>query len=228
MSRTFPPGRSLTRRKLLIGLLAAGAATTAALARPRKRLDYLGSDALDDIIPKQIGQWEFATASGLVVPPEDDFSKSIYSQLLTRVYTNGVNPPVMLLIAYSSGQTGILQIHRPEVCYPVGGFQLSPITTVPLTVGQTVVPANRLSATAESITEHILYWTRVGNNMPVSWRDQRIAVAEANLRGVIPDAVLVRVSTRRANAREAQTTLEQFARELVMSLPPGRRSALIA
>lgn len=221
------PYGALTRRKVLVGMLAAGAAATAALARPTKHLDYLGKDTLEDLIPKQIGGWDFAAASGLVVPPEDDLSDALYSQLLTRVYTNGENPPVMLLIAYSAGQTGILQIHRPEVCYPVGGFALSPITTNPVRAGGTLIPANRLSATADSLTEHMLYWTRVGNEMPLSWRDQRVAVAEANLRGLIPDAVLVRISTRRADARLAQSTLERFAADLIAALPANRRPVLV-
>lgn len=217
----------LTRRKVLVGMLAAGAAATAALARPTKPLDYLGEDSLEDIVPKQIGNWEFAAASGLVVPPEDELSNALYSQLLTRVYTDGENPPVMLLIAYSAGQTGILQIHRPEVCYPVGGFTLSPVVTDPISTGQSLIPANRLSATADTLTEHILYWTRVGNELPVSWREQRLAVAGANLKGVIPDAVLVRISTRRNNGALAQATLEKFAAALIDALPPNRRPVLV-
>lgn len=218
----------LTRRKMIIGALAAGAATTANLGRPNSPLDYLGTDTLEDIIPEQIGRWSYATISGLVIPPEDELSKALYSQLLTRVYTDGESPPIMLLIAYSSGQTGILQIHRPEVCYPVGGFELSPITTDSLRVGQTDIPANWLSATAESVTEHIVYWTRVGNEMPTSWWDQRVAVAAANLRGIIPDAVLVRISTRRVDEANARKALEEFSASLIPSIEPRRRSVLIA
>lgn len=219
---------SFTRRKVLVGILAAAAAGTAAVGRPTKSLDYLGNNKLEDIVPKRIGNWEFSTASGLVVPPEDEMSNALYSQLLTRVYTDGEKPPIMLLIAYSSGQTGILQVHRPEVCYPVGGFTLSPITVDPLRVGQTLVPANRLSASVDTMHEHILYWTRVGNDMPVSWKDQRMAVAMANLRGVIPDAVLVRVSTRRGDGAIAQSALGKFAEDLVKSLPPEFRRVLVA
>src|SRR5881392_1588868 len=97
------------RRKILLGLLFCSAAGLAAWRQPNKHLDYLGNAKLDDIVPKTIGAWKFVAASGLVVPPEDQLSRAIYSQLLTRVYYDGVNPPVMLLIAQSGNQTGVLQ-----------------------------------------------------------------------------------------------------------------------
>jgi len=101
------------RRKLLLGLLFGSAAAIAAWRQPTKRLDYLGPEKLDDLIPKAVGPWKFVAASGLVIPPEDQLSRTLYSQLLTRVYSDGENSPVMLLIAQSAGQTGILQVHRP-------------------------------------------------------------------------------------------------------------------
>ena len=113
----------LDRRKFVLGLLFCSAAGVAAWRQPSTRLDYLGSAKLEAIVPETIGKWKYVTNSGLVVPPEDEMSDSLYSQLLTRVYSDGESPPVMLLIAQSAQQTGVLQVHRPEVCYPTGGFQ---------------------------------------------------------------------------------------------------------
>jgi EpsI family protein len=218
---------SLNRRKFVLGALGTGAAVFSAAARPSKPIDYLGSGKLENLVPEKIGPWAFVTASGLVVPPEDQLSRTLYSQLLTRVYSSGNKPPVMLLIAYSAGQTGILQIHRPEVCYPAGGFRLSPIVPRSLELSGRTVPVNTLTASADSQSEHILYWTRVGTDLPLTWRDQRIAVAMANLRGFVPDAVLVRISTRRADRSEAFAELQQFAGELLQSIQPSQRRILI-
>ena len=41
----------------------------------------------------------------------------------------------------------------------------------------------------------MLYWTRVGETFPQRWVEQRLSVASANLEGVIPDGLLVRIST---------------------------------
>jgi EpsI family protein len=218
---------SLNRRKFVLGALGTGAALFSAAARPSTPINYLGNNKLQNVIPDRIGPWSFFTASGLVVPPEDQLSRALYSQLLTRVYTNGSKPPIMLLIAYSGGQTGILQIHRPEVCYPAGGFRLSPIVPRTVELSGVTVPVNTLTASADAEMEHILYWTRVGKDLPLTWRDQRLAVALANLRGFIPDAVLVRISTRRGNRNEAFAELQEFASELLQSMLPSQRRVLI-
>ncbi len=218
----------IDRRKLMLGLLFCSAAGLAAWRQPDKHLDYLGNGKLDDVVPKTIGPWKFIAASGLVVPPNDQLSKALYSNLMTRQYSDGQNPPVMLLIAQSGSQTGVLQIHRPEVCYTAGGYHISPVTPEPIQVGSTVVPANKMDASADGLTEHVIYWTRVGNRMPASWRQQRIAVAEQNLRGIIPDAILVRVSTVSNDAEGARATLQAFVRAMIAAVPASRRPVLIA
>jgi EpsI family protein len=216
----------LDRRKLLLGLLFCSAAGAAAWRKPTRHVDYLGSGKLEDIIPKTIGPWMFAAASGLVVPPEDHLERATYSQTLTRVYSDGDND-IMLLLAQSGSETGILQIHRPETCYTASGYHISPVTPHPVSVGSAVIRANSMDATAAGYTEHVLYWTRIGDDMPASWREQRIAVAEQNLRGVLPDAILVRISIVNSDSAAAWRTIDAFTRALIMSVRPERRNVLI-
>jgi len=216
------------RRKFVLGLLFCSAAGIAAWRQPRTKIDYLGTAKLEDLVPKKIGRWNFVTASGLVVPPDDPFTKSLYSQVLTRVYSDDRSPPVMLLLAQNGGQTGFLQVHRPEVCYTAGGFQISPLTPHPIQVGSVSVPANRMDATAGGPTEHVVYWTRIGKRTPATWRQQKVAVAEQNLEGIIPDAILVRISTVDDDADAALARIDDFVRALLLSIPPSRRPVFIA
>ena len=215
------------RRKFLLGLLFCSAAGVAAWRQPRIKIDYLGAQKLEDLVPKTIGRWDFVTASGLVIPPEDDFEKTLYSQVLTRVYSDNRGSPIMLLLAQNGGQTGFLQIHRPEVCYTAGGYQISAVTPHPIRVGPMTVPANRMDASSGGPTEHVIYWTRVGNQVPASWRQQKLAVAEQNLKGLIPDAILVRVSTVNDDADAALASIDEFVRAMLQSIPPARRSVFI-
>lgn len=218
----------IDRRKVLLGLVFCSAAGIAAWRQPSKHLDFLGKAKLEDIIPKTLGKWKFVAASGLVVPPEDQLSKATYSQLLTRVYDDGENPPIMLLVAQSGSQTGVLQIHRPEFCYTASGFQLDAARPQPIQLGSKVLTATALDATVDGRTERINYWTRIGNSMPLSWTAQRLAVAEQNLRGIIPDAILVRISTVNDDARTARASIGAFTRAFIESVAPVRRSVFIA
>jgi EpsI family protein len=215
------------RRKVLIGLLFCSAAGLAAWRKPNRHLDYLGRAKLDDIVPKTIGAWKFVAASGLVVPPDDQLARATYSQLLTRVYSDGENEPIMLLLAQSGSETGILQIHRPETCYTASGYRISSVTPHPVSIGSDLVPANAMDATANDVTEHVLYWTRIGNRMPANWREQRVAVAEQNLRGILPDAILVRISMISGDAARSWAALDAFTRALITSMPANRRDVLI-
>lgn len=215
------------RRKFLLGLLFCSAAGIAAARQPRTRIDYLGREKLDDLVPKSIGPWKFVTASGLVVPPEDELSKQLYSEVLTRVYSDGQNPPIMLLLAENGSQSGFLQIHRPEICYSAGGYQVSTLAPHPIQLGSKVLMANSMDATQSGTTEHVVYWTRIGDVVPTSWRAQKLAVAEQNLRGIIPDAILVRVSSVTNDGDAARATIDRFIQAMIQSLPPDRRSVFV-
>jgi EpsI family protein len=84
-----------------------------------------------------------------------------------------------------------------------------------------------MEASAGGPVEHILYWTRVGNELPTNWREQKLAVAKQNLRGIIPDAIIVRVSTIDPDRNTAQIALETFIRALFASILPKNRPVFI-
>ena len=227
MSGPIDWGAGVERRKVLLGISCLCAAGAAAARAPREHVDYLGERKLHEIVPDRIGKWRFITTSGLLVPTEDELSRALYSQLLTRVYSDGRNPPVMLLIAQSSRQTGVLQVHRPEICYPAGGYQLSPVEQMMLDLDDRKLLVNELTATADGIAEHIMYWTRIGDRLPSSWAEQRMAVALDNLRGKIPDAVLVRVSVQSSDKPGALSSMANFVSALINASEPAERRVLV-
>lgn len=208
------PAAGVRRRDMLVGGLLAATGVTALAATPRRKDLAIGANELDKVIPLTIGPWRYQTASGLILPPADQLADDLYDQQLTRVYepaAGALVPPVMLLIAYGSSQSGMLQVHRPETCYPASGFRLTPTSPVDVVADGKTVPAQYFSATRELRTERVLYWTRVGNAMPRTWSQQRLAVMSSNLRGRIPDGVLVRMSTLDGDDRTAGAALTRFA-----------------
>jgi EpsI family protein len=230
MSAEFPPDRTrrLTRREVVTGIAMLSAAGVAAARKPDIKLDYLGSHKLDEVLPAQIGRWKFVGTSGLVVPPKDQLALALYSQLLTRVYDDG-NSAIMLLVAYSASQNGFLQVHRPEFCYTAAGFSLSDFAPHDIRLApDKTIRVNTLSAVRDGGGEKLLYWTRIGNHIPLSWGQQKLVFAEDNLRRLIPDAALVRVSTPLGNEGASMANLDEFVRAMIEATSPPLRRVFVA
>ncbi|MEP6784449.1 MAG: exosortase-associated protein EpsI, V-type [Sphingomonadales bacterium] len=225
---TDPDVSSINRRNIIIGGALVAASGLAYARKPSIAVKPIKKGQLDTMLPSNVGPWSFQSSSGLVLPPPDALSDRLYDEVSTRVYTAQGRPPVMLLIAYSNLQDGMLQIHRPEVCYPVGGFKLSDsqIIDVPLAANK-LVTCRFFTAESAARTEQVLYWTRIGRMMPGEWIEQRWAVVDANLRGEIPDGLLVRMSMVVPDPKMAFDQLTTFARELTGEVSPPMRTLLI-
>ena len=189
-----PQGLELvSRRHLLIGgaLLAASGIAFARqpqVGRPRIKAGVFGK-----WIPTTFDQWNLVGSSGVVLPPPDSLSDRLYDDLVTRVY-RGAGADVMMLLAYNNKQDGVLQVHRPEICYPVGGFALTETERIAIPALGKAIPSNFFTATSADRTEQVVYFTRLGKSYPRSWGEQRLAVIEENLAGLVPDGLLLRVS----------------------------------
>jgi EpsI family protein len=218
----------LSRRKVLVGLGMAAASATAFARAPAPNRPKLPKEQFEELIPDDVGPWSFATTSGVVLPPPDALSDRLYDNLVTRIYTDPAGRVVMFLAAYNNRQDGVLQIHRPEICYPAGGFTLSPTmpTDIRLTNGQ-ILPSNSFLASSRDREETVLYWTRVGSEFPQRWAEQRRAVISANLRGVIPDGLLFRVSTFGGDMPRELALLEDFTKQFVEASPERLRSLML-
>lgn len=218
----------LSRRKMLVGLGMVAASATAFARTPVPNNPKLPKAKFEELIPDAVGPWKFATTSGVVLPPPDALSDRLYDNLVTRIYSDPADRVVMFLAAYNNRQDGVLQIHRPEICYPAGGFDLSPTrpTEIRLATGLTL-PGSSFLATARNREETVLYWTRVGSEFPQRWSQQRLAVITANLGGVIPDGLLFRVSTFGGDMGRELAMLEDFTRQFVEASPEQLRSVML-
>lgn len=216
------------RRTMIVGGALAATSLVANLRRPDIPFRMLHKEKLDDLFPKKVLNWECEGNEGLVLPPQDQLRDRIYNSLLTRYYSSPTNLPVMLLIAYSRTQDGVLQVHRPEVCYPAAGYELLDNHFEPLAVGRGLtVPAHFISTRSSSRHEQLIYWTRIGNAFPTRWWEQHVAVAQENLIGRVPDGMLIRISTAATSDKEAIAVLRQFALAMMALLSPVARRVLL-
>jgi EpsI family protein len=211
-----------------VGATLASASAVGYAAQPKIVNPRIANRTFDSWIPEKIGPWSVEGTSGVVLPPPDALSDRIYDNLVTRVYGGPGPTAVMMLIAYNFKQDGVLQLHRPEFCYPAGGFRLS--STIPLTLTLArgrEIPASAFTAVNATQTEQVLYFTRLGASFPRRWIDQRLSVLWANLHGEIPDGALMRVSLLDTDQPRALEVLRGFLAAFFEGTPAALHHMLI-
>lgn len=216
--------RPVRRRAALATLLMAGTLGASEWARPREHLtDSQGVLDLESAFPRRFGDWQVDTQVPvqLVSPDLAQFIARIYAATLSRVYVNRRGERIMLSVAYGGDQSDATRAHRPEVCYPAQGFEIA-------ADGQGLVPTaagplrvRRLVARAGGRTEPITYWVVVGTRTALSGTEQKLAQLSYGLRGVIPDGLLVRVSSLSLDPVPAYATQGGFINQLSHALPPA-------
>ena len=219
------------RRDLLTGLGCVGAVGIAELLRPRRRLMFKPEGtSLGDLVPVRLPGFEPAESDDIVLPrTEGSLASQLYGDQLARGYrpTAGLSSRIMLLVAYGSTQSDLLQLHRPETCYPAIGFEITRRSPIELSTPAGSIPAVALTAQAGDRVEDIVYWTRVGTSLPRSWSEQNWDRFHAALSGYVSDGALVRASAVRIGGQPVDGEVSGFLRALATALPKGGRLALL-
>jgi EpsI family protein len=220
----------IDRRQVLFGGACLLSAAAAEGLRPRRRLSLLGGGILEEITPTKFGTWEEVKIGSVLQPREEGtLSAKLYSQIVGRVYQDRITGTfVMLALAYGDTQSDLLQLHRPETCYPAFGFTISDLEMTQVEfAGGAVLPTRSMVASAPDRVETVMYWTRLGESIPTSTAEQRIDKFKAAIAGYIPDGLLVRCSTPGDGRRNELTINSSFLRNLILALAPVRRPAFI-
>lgn len=210
-------------RSLLLCLLMLGSAIAAILLRPSPAVPL---DApvvsLAEQLPKAFGDWRtLEDGSGLVVSPQVERQLEIfYADTLSRTYQNSKGQRVMLSLAFGRIQNRELQVHKPEVCYVAQGFQIKALQKANLPYENQSIPVMRLVAFQGVRNEPITYWIRSGDTIVRGWYEQNKARITAGLQGVVPDGLLVRVSSISPTAEEAYAVQEKFLLDMLNAVPP--------
>lgn len=220
--------RAVTRRAFVVGGAMALTAAGAYAATPRRSERRIARHKLTDLVPRTIGPWSMTTPAGVVTATEETQDTQGYDQLLTRVYRAPGLPTVMLLIAYGSTQGGTLQLHRPETCYPGQGFRLDAFADADYRFGADAgVRARRFTALRDDRTERLVYWTRIARSFPRNTAEEYAAIIGSVVRGVVPDGVLVRLSTVEVDGGPADRALDDFAQQVLGATNELGRQILI-
>ncbi len=219
----------MNRRDLILGgSLALGAVGATAL-QPRKRLVLLADRKLEAVIPKKIADWHDSPSSQFVLPKSPgSLADRLYSQTVSRLYVSPTMLPMMLVIAYGAVQNDLLQLHRPETCYAAVGYAISASRRVLLPIGgNATLPVRELTASTDSRSEQICYWTRIGDDLPTDGSEQRSVKLLQQMNGYLSDGILVRISTPAPDHPEVFAQLATFAKAMLTAMAPIDRKVLI-
>ncbi len=220
----------MNRRDLVMGGACALAAGAAYQLTPRKTLNLMGRRRIEDVIPSVFGGWASHGDENLVQPlTKGSLADRLYSQTVARIYSNTeLDTAVMMMVAYGDNQSDMLQLHRPEACYPAVGFRV--VMSDPATVAlssRVTLPVRRVTVEMTDRRENIVYWTRLGEYLPTDSTDQGRARLRTAMQGYVADGGLFRCSAIASTDEIAFRQLDSFIAELMAAVAPADRPAML-
>jgi EpsI family protein len=159
-------------------------------------------------------------------PETQALLNKIYNQTLTRTYVNASGYRIMLSVAYGGDQSDGTRAHLPERCYPAQGFQISVNVVDQLQLADRMVGVRRLMSKQDRRSEPITYWLLVGDQVTTSRMDQKLAQFKLGLKGLIPDGMLVRVSSIDRDMSHGHLMQAQFLAALANAIPDVDRARI--
>lgn len=212
---------------ILVAAVMCATAAFAYVARPTIHLsDEIGRPDLEALFPTAFLDWRVDSNGSVVLPAPDVQAKlnKIYNQVLSRIYINSVGERIMLSVAYGGDQSDGTRAHRPEVCYPAQGFQINSNRTAELRMVDRSVLARTLMSELGARKEPITYWIVVGSEVATTGIEQKLAQMRYGFRGVIPDGMLIRVSSIDGNMFHGHKLQARFLFDLSQSIRTEDRS----
>lgn len=232
---------SVRIKALVVALLMVGAFAAAMAWRPSLRMaDSKTKVELETIFPRQFGDWQVDTSGPvqLVSPDTQALLNKIYNQTLSRTYVNPKGDRVMLSVAYGGDQSDGTRAHRPDVCYPAQGFEIVSRAVGAVQLQGQQMPVLHMLAKLGARIEPVTYWFVVGERIALSGTQQKLAQLSYSTRGLIPDGILMRVSTIDPDSARAYQIQAGFVQDMhnavtaewrshVFGAPAGATAAVV-
>ena len=220
----------MTKAWLLAICMALTAAFSAAfMPRPQPLAQERAGMALEQLFPTQFGPWHLDPAASALIRPAFERARQfqMYDQVLERTYMDDQGHSVMLSVAYGRQQSVGLQMHRPEVCYKAGGFEVQGVARGQLKLAGHDLVVTRLLASMVGRPEPITYWRLLGDDVVADETQFKLRQLSLGASGAIPDGMLVRVSSIDEDTAEAYKVHEAFVQAMAQSLNGAQRKRVL-
>ena len=218
-------------RQALLAALCLLAAIAAYLLTPRQLLADLEPVNLEQMIPLHFGEWRALPQNDDVItsPEQEAYIKSIYSQVLNRVYVDNAGHRIMLSIAYTRDQSDNsgTQSHKPEICYPAQGFAIRDSQTQEMRIRDGGWQIRHLVAQKANRIEPITYWNMIGTRPVVTGVKMKKEQIYYGMQGLIADGFIVRISSVDSDISYAYGLQQNYIDQLIngMKLDDKKRIA---
>lgn len=218
-------------RATVVALVMVCASAVAIALTPRQFLsDQYQREKLADLVPQAFGDWS-VDRSIVPVPPSPDLQAALdeaYDETVALTFRNKQGQRVMLSLAYGRNQHKGMNTHRPEICYPAQGFKVTQGSTLgTVQAAGRSIDVTRLVTAMGARNEPITYWLLVGNQITHFGYGQRAVAMRYGLQGVIPDGVLVRVSSIDRDNDAAFRLQDRFIQDMLAAVPAARLPRLL-
>ena len=208
-------------KALLVLLLALLTLAGAQAWRPTRHLsDTRPKVELETMFPKSFGDWAIDTRMPvqLVSPDTQAMLNKLYNQTLSRTYINAKGDRIMLSVAYGGDQSDGTRAHNPEVCYPAQGFQINSKQSAVFNINNHPLRVRQLVAQQGGRIEPISYWITIGDQVTLTGTELKLVQLSYSTRGVIPDGMLVRISSIDPIAANAYLLHQDFITQMARSV----------
>ena len=224
----------MKQAKLLSAILGAlmftSAVATVALTPTIKIAEHQERINLETMVPASFGDWKVDESAGASVAPSADVKANLdktYDQILSRTYVNSAGEGIMLTIAYGSQQTQELRAHRQEVCYAAQGFDINALSQEVLKVGRHDVPVTRMVAVKGPRIEPVTYWFTMGDQVVLSRTERFLVQLKYSFSGIIPDGMLVRVSSLTPDQQAGFKAHSDFLNQVIEAMDKKSANKLL-
>lgn len=221
----------MNRRAIAMGVAMMLAVGLSYAITPRDKLAEHGPRVnLEAMVPERFGNWVLDETLVPIEPPPDlkKILEETYDQTLSKTFIDKEGNRIMLSIAYGGQHGEGMQTHKPEICYPAQGFRVereaSPFN---LQTRYGNVDATRMVAAMGARIEPITYWVVVGGQQTHFGMQMKLAQLKHNLTGVIPDGMLVRVSSIDQDETRAYRLQEDFIQAMLAGMAEPARHRLL-
>lgn len=213
---------------ILLALMVASSVFAVAIKPTTKLADLERREKLATLIPMNFGDWRGQDTDGVVVADPQMLRnlQTIYTETLSRTYVDSKGRRIMLSIAYGDDQRDGMELHYPEVCYPAQGFQQKAASEAKIATPHGTINVKRLVMTTGPRNEPITYWTMVGAYQTSKGLQKKVNEMRYSFKGLIPDGMLVRMSSISYDTEQTYRDHEAFIQDLIRALTPQGRLRL--